>query len=389
MSYSIAEDISPTLDKDFERTKGRLYFESHAGYLGAILGNYAFQWTRDIPTACISPTTLYWNPDFYESLCNKTKVTVLAHELWHPGLLHHVAIGDRDKYIYNVAGDYVINNFLKQNKYYMDGFPFLLDDIFEDSTKWGTIEVYDYLIKNTQKVPVIGKNSLISLSNDVEQGDGTEAETAEAVKLASAARAMSKLTSTQPGKMPQEIDRLIHSYYNSKVPWEQALMNYFSAKIDPVRSYTRINRRYDDFLLPSYTDNEGLENLLFSADASGSITKEQINIFFSEGKFIHDVLGPEKMLFMTFDTEVHDIFEIDKHDEFEDFTIKGGGGTDLEDLFKVAKEYNPTCLVIFTDLEVDFPPDPGFEIIWIVIDNKNAEVPYGTLYKFEQSQWTN
>ena len=389
--YTEATDVGPALFKDFDKTKARLYFQKHAGYLGAILGRYNFQWTRDIDTACISPTTLYWNPEFYEKMDKETNVTILAHELWHPGLMHHVAIGKRDPLIWNYAGDYVINNFLKKNGFYMDGFGFLLNDMFENELKWGTVDVYDYLATLDQNTPILSKGGSPeeSLDGDVVPGDGSDQEIAEAVQTASQARALNNMSSsTKAGDLPAEIVTLINKFYESHVPWEKALMNHFSAKIEPVRSYSKINRRYDDFLLPSTIANEGLENLCFAIDASGSITKKQGKVFFSEGKFVHDTFQPELMTFFTFDTLVKQTFELHQGQEYDSFEITGGGGTSLVDLYEKVSKINPNCLVIFTDLYVDIPPEPSFEVIWIVLDNDDAKVPYGTLYTFNTKRWT-
>jgi predicted metal-dependent peptidase len=144
-------------------------------------------------------------------------------------------------------------------------------------------------------------------------------------------------------------------------------------------SYARPNRRYSDPILPGMIGREGLEQLVFAADISGSITDQQILRFFSEGKFIHEELRPEAMTLVTFDTKVQDVFHLEREDPYDTFVIHGRGGTDLEDLYKFAGKENATALVVFTDLYVDIPPNPDIPIIWIVVDNPSAKVPYGTL----------
>lgn len=387
-----AKDVPAHLDKLFEKTKGQLFFKKGSGFLGSLLAQVNFVWTRDRDTAAISPDTLYWNPEFFESLDEKTRVTVLAHELWHLALAHNMRMGDRDHKIWNYAGDYVINNLLKKHEFYMDGFPYLLDPRFEDEKEWSTDDIYDVLVVEMPPSPAgggedegDGEGGGHINGDDIMSTDDPDA-VAEAMQKVMTAASIAGIT-CQPGVVPGEVADIIDRFLNPKLPWYTILFNYFNAQIEEVYSYARPNRRYDDPLLPGLVGREGLENLMYAADISGSITDEQIKIFFSEGKFIHDELGPEKMTFVTFDTQVHDIFEIEKEDDYSTFEITGRGGTDLEDLYREAKERAATCLVIFTDLYVDIPPNPPCDVIWIVFDNPGAEVPYGQKHSYETETW--
>lgn len=378
MTFAVATDLPANIDREYDKTKGKLFFQRGAGFLGRLLAQVDFRWTRDIPTACISQKMLCWNPDFFESLDEQTRITVLAHELWHNALAHGLRLGDRCPDVWNIAGDHVINLLLEEHGYYMDGLPYIMDPKYKG---WATEDVYDDLgtPSGGGKVgfPNEDAKGQKDLSGDVVYSEGKE-EIAEGMGKVISAFAASKIT-CKPGDVPGEIEEVVDKFLNPKLPWNTILFNYFNAMVEDSYSYARPNRRYDDPMLPGMVGREGLEHLVFAADVSGSVTNQQILRFFSEGKFIHEELRPEAMTLVTFDTKVHDIFRLEREDPYETFVIHGRGGTDLKDLYEFAGKENATALVVFTDLYVDIPPNPDIPIIWIVVDNPSAKVPYGTL----------
>ena len=56
--------------------------------------------------------SLYYNPDFVETLNAATLAGTLAHEVMHPALHHHVRRSGRDPKRWNIACDYAINPLL-------------------------------------------------------------------------------------------------------------------------------------------------------------------------------------------------------------------------------------------------------------------------------------
>lgn len=361
-----------------QKTKGQLFFNSKAGFLGMLLAKLKFQWTEDLPTAAISEDTLYWNPGFFLSLDKETRVTVLAHELWHNALLHGARISDRCPEIWNIAGDHVINLLLKEHGYYMDGFAYVMDEKYKG---WTTDEIYDDLIKPGKPKPQAGTIQVPGIGNDVLPITGDAVSTAVAnVVGAKTAAGMSNMAGSMPGEMTMVIDKFL----NPKLPWETLLYNYFNALTSQEYSFRRPNRRYDDPIMPGLAPQNGLEHLIYYVDISGSITDEQIVRVNSEVKFIQEELRPERLTLVTFDTEIHDIYNFEMDDEFAYIEITGRGGTDLHEVFKHMQENAPTAAIIFTDLEVGIPSNPGVPIIWICVDNPKKKVPFGTLIHFSE-----
>lgn len=372
-----ADTLPPGIDTLFSKTKGRLFFKKGSGFLGSLLGKLKFVWTRDLQTAAIGARTLYWNPDFFMSIDDDTKVTVLAHELWHNAFLHGTRLNQRCPDIWNVAGDHVINLMLQEHGYFMGGFPYLMDPQYKGMS---TDEVYDKLIQPGMPRPQEGQepgSGGEGLSMDIAPIESPE-EQAQAVADVVAAATVARMTG-KPGDVPGEITLTIDKFLNPKLPWEVILFNFFNALTSEEYSFTRPSRRFEDPIVPGITGRNGLEHLIYYLDISGSITDDYILRFNSEVKFIQEELKPERLTLVTFDTKVRDQYHFERDDPFEKIVVTGRGGTDLEDVFDHATENQPTAMIVFTDMGVSIPEDPGIPIIWVCIENPTMGAPYGQI----------
>ncbi|MGQ0565626.1 MAG: vWA domain-containing protein [Gemmobacter sp.] len=366
---ALPNDIKRLLD----RTKGRLFTKKGAGFLGSLLAKVGFVWTRDMPTAAINPKTLYWNPDFFMDLDEETRITVLAHELWHNAFLHGARRGDRCPDIWNVAADHVINLMLKEHGYFMGGFPYVMDEQFRGMS---TEEVYDILIRPGGGGDAASSSPGANLSGDVL--DVPDAQVADAVADVVSAAHVARM-SGKPGNIPGEIELVIETFLHPKLPWETILFNFFNAMTSQEYSFTRPNRRYHDPIIPGITGRNGLDHLIYYLDISGSITDDHILRFNSEVKYIQETLQPERLTLVTFDTKIQDVYEFEREDPFEKIVVHGRGGTSLHEVFEHAQANAPTAMIVFTDLEVGIPPNPGIPIVWVCIENPSKAVPYGQL----------
>src|SRR6202043_3355135 len=67
---------------------------------------------RSIQTMATDGVSLFYNPEFVETLNAATLAGTLAHEVMHPALHHHVRRSGRDPKRWNTACDYAINPLL-------------------------------------------------------------------------------------------------------------------------------------------------------------------------------------------------------------------------------------------------------------------------------------
>src|ERR1700689_1446416 len=81
-------------------------------FFGSLLFRLKGRESRSIKTMATDGISLFYNPDFVDTLNAATLCGVLAHEVLHPGLQHHVRRSGRDPKRWTEACDYAINPIL-------------------------------------------------------------------------------------------------------------------------------------------------------------------------------------------------------------------------------------------------------------------------------------
>jgi len=87
-------------------------------FYGYFLQQFKRHITRDVKTLAVNITedlkpNLYINPDFYNSLLLEEKMAILEHELLHILNKHLIRIEGRNGYVWNLATDVAINQYVK------------------------------------------------------------------------------------------------------------------------------------------------------------------------------------------------------------------------------------------------------------------------------------
>jgi predicted metal-dependent peptidase len=81
-------------------------------FFGSLLFRLGGRASGSIQTMATDGLSLFYNPEFVETLNSAELAGVLAHEVMHPALQHHTRRGDRDRKRWNMACDYAINPLL-------------------------------------------------------------------------------------------------------------------------------------------------------------------------------------------------------------------------------------------------------------------------------------
>src|SRR5574337_917215 len=147
---------------------------------------YSLQFYEDesIPTLCVNGVACWVNPKFWNQLTRDQKLTATAHEIGYKMLLHPTRRGGRDPFIWNVAGDYVINLMLVESGFVplkdmtIDGKPWswCCDEKYAGMT---TEQVYDAIIKEAEEKHGStqgGQGGEASEESDAEGADDSESE---------------------------------------------------------------------------------------------------------------------------------------------------------------------------------------------------------------------
>ncbi len=359
------------LSRELDRTKSSVFLsQKNAAFLGSLMCSLNFSWTRDLPTAATDGVNLYWNPEYFQSLPKDSRSTDLQHELWHVALLHNIRCGTRDQQIWNIACDIKIDLMLEE-----EGCTFVgIQGVKRDPKYkgWPEEDIYDDLMKDPPPT-----SSCTCCVHALPQSDISKQATINAV-----VQAVHQAKASGAGNIPGNIEKMLKEFLEPIIPWQTVLMKFFTDLLDEDYTWKRPNRRYSDMYLPSrFTDDGRLEHLVYFLDVSGSIQDTDILRFNSEVKYIQEVLKPQRLTLVQFDTDIQDVKEFKEEDPFDEIKVIGRGGTCLRCVHDFIEKENPTAAVIFSDLYVPpmQPVTTDTPIIWIAINNPGATVPFGQL----------
>lgn len=381
------------LDRWLSKAKGQFFMkELGAGFLGSLICNHDYVWDDTCDTAWCDGTKIGFNRKFFTWMTPASRLTVLVHELWHTGYDHMERLQDRHPRLWNIAADYVINNQMVHWGYDFTQLMQIGPCLDHDHDNKTTEQIYDELeIKffgGKGKATQPGKSTsgqqgqgpaipATGIGDDLKPAGSTEEKIAvkeNQIKAVQAAQA-----TNDAGSIPGELLGRINTFFEPELPWEVLLAQFYTELSQDDYSWKRPSRRYEDDYLPSLDGDNKLDHLIYYMDISGSVTDEQVKRFFSEVKYIHEFHAPKKITMKTFDTRLHDVFELEPDDPFAEFEIHGRGGTCLRCVQKDIMELKPTAAVVFSDMYV--PPmekDPGVPLLWVIMDNPRAQVPFGT-----------
>lgn len=149
------------------------------------------------------------------------------------------------------------------------------------------------------------------------------------------------------GDVPGEIREALDDALDAKPPrvaWQSVLRDFLASASESVLGYTnrRLSRRYGT--RPG-TYKENVLNLAIGVDTSGSIDMDDLREFFSEIRQIERA-GAEITVFEC-DTIIHREYPFAQFDPSR--PLSGGGGTNLEPVFRTASERRFDALIYFTD----------------------------------------
>jgi predicted metal-dependent peptidase len=121
-------------------------------YIMVLFYSLTFYISKKIQTLAVNGVACWVNPAFWAQLTREQRLTAIAHEIGHKMLMHPTRRGARDRVLWNMAGDYVINLMLVESGFaplanlMIDGKPWswLYDVKYTGMT---TEQVYDLLLK--------------------------------------------------------------------------------------------------------------------------------------------------------------------------------------------------------------------------------------------------
>jgi predicted metal-dependent peptidase len=396
--------ITPTLSTVVRIQKARTALLLDHPFFGTLLFRLGARAQSSIATMATDGVSLYFNPEFVETLSSAELIGTLAHETMHPALQHHTRRAGRSPKRWNMACDYAINPML------LDAGMTLPQGILYEARFRGMSaeEIYNQLEAKEEQSPQDSNdagNQDESADSGEEPRSGSEdpdtlqvPETAGGIgQVLDAATDDEGCASVEEqardwqmavqqaenvarlaGKMPAGAARSLEASKAANVDWRELLRRAWSETIPSDYSWTRPNRRHiwAGLYLPGVT-SEGVGEVAIAVDCSGSIHARQLGLFEAEVRSILASQQPRLVHVLYFDVEVH------RHETYQagqpvHLTPVGGGGTDFRPCFRWLEEKGiyPQTLVFLTDLWGTFPDDaPSYPVIWASTGSR--PVPFG------------
>ncbi len=344
-------------------------------FLSTVCLSLKHKFSDSLPTAGTDGISIIYNPKFFEELTAPERAGLLAHEVWHVAFNHFARVNGRDKRTWNLAGDYVINYMLTETGYSLPKGG-LYDERFKDMS---TEEVYDIIKDEDENDQGRGDflEDLLDSPDGIKEADIFDKVTDIIIQ----AQIQSKAAGKEHGEIPGEIARAIDELINPKLPWNQLLTRFLTNMIKDDYTWTKPNRRFfPQHYLPSQ-HSPTIGDIVVAIDTSGSVTDEDLLEMLSEIQDIRNVYKPDSLKIIDCDWEIHNVFDVDKHDNILDLKFTGGGGTSFDPVIKYCDAHQPQLLIYFTDLYAEeLNEETSYPIMWIC-NSDHEPAPYGeTVY---------
>lgn len=337
-------------------------------------------------TMAVDGAHIFYHPEFVNRLSLAHVKFVVAHEVMHCVWSHMTRRGARDPGKWNRAGDYVINDMLKNLKDPKTGIhAFDMPDEGLWSAQftgpsWTADKVYNLLPDEPSGGGGSGPGDPGDafdhvLPGNPEAGPQDASERAQVEREWKVATIQAANAARMAGPLPAELERFLDGLFKPQVDWAQKLRNFVNEVRRDDYTWTRPNRRFSHVYLPSLY-NETMGEIAVVIDDSGSISDAVLKKFGAEVKGIMEDARPSVTHLIYCDARVAAHYQLGP-DDTPIFKTHGGGGTDFRPPFDMLleKEIEPKCLVYLTDLEGPHGPPPDYPVLWVCINDKVA--PWG------------
>jgi len=347
----------------------------------------------NVPTAYTDGINKVYGRKFVDELDDEELRALVLHENLHVALKHIDRFYKEFKeepQLINASADYVVNDIivnLADNNFCKLPKGGLIDSKYHN---WSVRQVYNDLKQKQDNDPDFQPEDSLD-EHGFGEGENANMTPKKQKELSDeidkALRQGSLLAGKLGGKTPKAIDELL----KPKVNWRSALREFVTSMMKGGDDLTwrHYNKRHlaNDMYLPSMF-TEKLSELAIAWDTSGSIGNQANAEFGGEMKSICELLNPEKVRILWWDTEVagEQVFTEGNYEGMEDLLKpKGGGGTNPNCIPKYIKDknINATAMVVFTDgyFWNDVEWDTDIPTLWLVTENDKLEVPKGKIVK--------
>lgn len=307
-------------------------------------------------TACTDGRTIWVNHDWAATLPAAQVMFLLAHEAAHIMFDHCETrrIGSRNRAVWGMAADYVINWLLKE-----DGFEVIPGSLLDSRYTTYAEEVYEQLLTDC---PLGSDASIGGIGDDLTPGDMTAAEATENRQRVKQLVAQAATVERMAGRLSDPLARLIGDVLEPALPWPDLLRTYMQQVTRDGESWARRDRRFPETYLPGRHAVQ-LGPICVIVDSSGSISDKELSRAIEEIRAVAELVQPESIRVLSADTQVRSEQVLERGDTVA-VTVSGGGGTDMCVPLVYVEQYNPCVVILITDGHTPWPTaEPPYPLI--------------------------
>ena len=413
-------------------------------FFGSVVANSNFIAEPAVGTAGTDGKNIYYNPNFIESITDDQQTFIFAHEICHIAFEHIFRSEGKDKYLWNIATDSVVNAFLKQ-----DGLPIVEDGVdIPEAINYDAEEMYKKLLEKKkqqqQQSSSSGENSQEQDKQSQEQSgnrsgeDSQEEEKQQDVGYDTHSmwdkaiekrhqeeqqQPDEKQNKEQEKKKNEEIKKLTElgekeAFKQNKIERKKQLEELRKALAsqshghgnttnserrnitdigtsEPLIDWRRLLKEAVKYDIDWSYQNAGIEDGVVTAyleemprpeteivlDTSGSIDETLLRNFLRECK---NILQTSKVKVGCFDTQFYGFTEIKDVSDIDNLPFYGGGGTNFEVAVN-AFTRRVENKIIFTDGDANMPNTP-IDAIWIVFGGIKINPAGGKVIHIDDEQ---
>lgn len=394
------------------------------GFFGLLLSHMHFSLDEKVETACTDGQSIIFGTGFLDELSDSEVDFILMHEIMHVVLQHCFRDGKRNRYVFNVACDIVVNSLIMQEcgddpgaitlRKYGESMHVAPDG--KEGREYTAEQVYEMLEKKYKLNRPEDKNDPGNgFDSDGEDngtdnptgdedvftwddhtkwdGDGDD-EARKALKEewdSHIRAAMESLeireSSTGMGGAPLFAKRMLKAMdEEGQTDWRTILNEFIQEELCDY-SFSPPDRRFSDspFFLPDFNEkDEKVQNIWFLVDTSGSIGDKAMTAAYNEIKSAIEQFGGALEGYLSFtEATVTDPIPFTSVEELLAIKPRGGGGNDFSAIFRYMKKNMmddpPSYIIIITDGYDRFPKESdamGIPVLWI-INNQKVTPPWG------------
>jgi len=381
--------------------RAKQWFISSYPLLGAIAANFKliedfFICQRmEITIAAVSPalSEIYINPAYH--LDAEEIRFVMAHEFLHAALRHDARQDWRDAYLWNVACDYVINQWLTEMSVGERPNGLLYDEQFRGMNAEA---IYDRIVTDMRTYRKLATLRGVGLGDIItgERKPYTDMDL-DAFYRRALAQGLSYHQEQGRGYLPEGLIEEIRALSHPPIPWDVELARWFDEHFTPIektRSYARPSRRQSstpDIPRPNWVISQAaLDGRTFGVvlDTSGSMERGLLATALGVIASYSAARDVPMARVVFCDAEAYDAGYMKPEDIAGTVKVKGRGGTVLQpgiDLLGKSEDFPKEApVLIITDGYCDKVILHGREHAFLIPQGANLPfVPKGKVFRMK------